>query len=460
MGFSFDISVPVLTVFAQGLLSFLSPCVLPLLPLYLSYLAGGGKQIGEDGRVHYPRKQVFINTLFFTIGIGFTFFLLGFGFTALGKFFNSNRTMFARISGIIMVMFGLYQFGFFGSSKIMGKERRMFLKLDRWTMGPFPALLLGFTFSFAWTPCVGPVLSSVMLMAGTTSSMGKAAMLIGVYTLGFTLPFLAVGLFTSTMLEFFKKHGSVVKYTVKAGALLLILMGIMTFTGFMNSFTGYLSNPGSFSGGNNSQSATNQTTAAPPETSPAIPDSGQEKSAETDNTEASKDNASQTAAGTDNATAESTTEAPKILAPDFTLVDQYGDTHTLSDYQGKTVFLNFWATWCPPCRGEMPEIQALYEKYGSNKEDLIVLGVAGPNQGQEGDTDHIKDFLTQEGYTFPVVMDETGAAFMDYSIYSYPTTFMIDTEGNVFGYASGALSADMMESIVKQTMSGKLEPQE
>ena len=81
MGFSFDISVPVLTVFAQGLLSFLSPCVLPLLPLYLSYLAGGGKHVGEDGRVYYPRRQVFINTLFFTIGIGFTFFLLGFGFT-------------------------------------------------------------------------------------------------------------------------------------------------------------------------------------------------------------------------------------------------------------------------------------------------------------------------------------------------------------------------------------------
>ena len=328
MGFSFDISVPVLTVFAQGLLSFLSPCVLPLLPLYLSYLAGGGKHVGEDGRVYYPRKQVFINTLFFTIGIGFTFFLLGFGFTALGKFFNSNRTMFARISGIIMVMFGLYQFGFFGSSKIMGKEHRMFLKLDRWSMGPIPALLLGFTFSFAWTPCVGPVLSSVMLMAGTTSSMGKAAMLIGVYTLGFTLPFLAVGLFTTTLLEFFKKHGSVVKYTVKAGAALLILMGIMTFTGFMNSFTGYLSNPGSFSGGGGTtQSATTNTGE---ETSPVAGDDVESQPAEPEQTGSAKTAADQT-----EATAESTTEAPKVLAPDFTLVDQNGETHTLSDYKAR-----------------------------------------------------------------------------------------------------------------------------
>jgi len=107
----------------------------------------------------------------------------------------------------------------------------------------------------------------------------------------------------------------------------------------------------------------------------------------------------------------------------------------------------------------MPEIQALYERYGSNEEDLIVLGVAGPNQGQEGDVDHITSFLSEQGYTFPVVMDETGDVFYNYSIYSYPTTFMIDKDGNIFGYASGALSADMMESIVKQTMDGKLAPQ-
>lgn len=453
MGFSFDISVPVLTVFAQGLLSFLSPCVLPLLPLYLSYLAGGGKHVGEDGRVYYPRRQVFINTLFFTIGIGFTFFLLGFGFTALGKFFNSNRTMFARISGIIMVMFGLYQFGFFGSSKMLGKEHRMFLKLDRWSMGPIPALLLGFTFSFAWTPCVGPVLSSVMLMAGTTSSMGKAAMLIGVYTLGFTLPFLAVGLFTTTLLDFFKKHGSVVKYTVKVGAMLLILMGIMTFTGFMNSFTGYLSSPGGFSSGG---SASKEQTTAAVETSPMGEENSETMPAQSENADDTK---ASIAAAESDTTAEETTTAAPILAPDFTLVDQNGETHTLSDYQGKTVFLNFWATWCPPCRGEMPEIQALYERYGSNEEDLIVLGVAGPNQGQEGDVDHITNFLSEQGYTFPVVMDETGDVFYNYSIYSYPTTFMIDKDGNIFGYASGALSADMMESIVKQTMDGKLAPQ-
>ena len=109
MGFSFDISVPVLTVFLQGLVSFFSPCVLPLLPLYIGYLSGGTGKRGEDGRIHYERKKVMIHTLCFVIGVSFAFFLLGFGFSAMGNFFKSNQLMFARVGGILVVLFGLYQ---------------------------------------------------------------------------------------------------------------------------------------------------------------------------------------------------------------------------------------------------------------------------------------------------------------------------------------------------------------
>lgn len=103
----------------------------------------------------------------------------------------------------------------------------------------------------------------------------------------------------------------------------------------------------------------------------------------------------------------------------------------------------------------MPEIQALYEKYGKNEKDLIVLGVAGPNQGNEGSTASIKKFLKDNRYTFPVVMDESGDVFAEYGIRAFPTTFMIDKEGNIFGYVESALTGDVMESIVQQTMSGK-----
>lgn len=407
MGFSLETSVPILTVFFQGLISFFSPCILPLVPLYISYLAGGAKTVASDGSIQYPRKQVMLNTIFFVLGISFTFFALGFGFTSLGQFFNDNRMMFAKISGIIMALFGLYQIGAFGRSESMEKEFRLPFRLDKWTMGPLPALLLGFTFSFAWTPCVGPVLGSVLLMASSAGSSTAGFALIGVYTIGFILPFLAVGLFTRSVLSFFKQHQSVVRYTVKIGALLMIIMGIMTFTGFMNGFTSYLS-------GNSTPSVEENT---PPEATPQ-PD----------------------------------TQEPLVFpAPDFELVDQFGNTHTLSEYKGKTVFLNFWATWCPPCRGEMPHIQEIYEEYGENQEDVIILGVAAPNLGRETNKEGIISFLEENNYTFPVVMDETQSIFQQYSISAFPTTFMIDENGTIYGYVSSALSKENMKSIIEQT---------
>ena len=144
-----------------------------------------------------------------------------------------------------------------------------------------------------------------------------------------------------------------------------------------------------------------------------------------------------------------------IPAPDFTLTDQYGETHTLSDYQGKTVFLNFWATWCGPCKMEMPDIQALYEEWDENAGDLVVLGVAGPGIGREGSAEDITAFLEANGYTYPVVMDDTGTLFYQYGISAYPTTFMIDPEGNVFGYVQGAVSREIMDDIVEQTLTGQ-----
>jgi len=413
MGFDFNISVPALTVFVQGLLSFFSPCVLPLVPLYVGYLAGGTRTVDEDGKIHYPRKKVTVNTLFFVVGVSFAFFLLGFGFTALGRFFSGNRVLFARVSGIIMILFGLYQLGVFGKEAFLEQEHRLPFRLDRWAMSPAVALVLGFTFSFAWTPCVGPTLGSVLLMASSAGSSTAGFVLIGVYTLGFVLPFLAVGLFTGTVLGFFKRHQGVVQATVKIGAVLLILMGVMTLTGFMNGMTGYLSSLG--------------------ENTPV----------ESQNPEPS----------------ESTPEV--IPAPDFTLYDLNAEAHTLSDYKGKVVFLNFWATWCGPCKMEMPHIQELYENYGENLgEDLVILTVANPRTeespyNQDVTVPEVAQFVEQGGYTFPVLLDTTGEVFGTYGIQAFPTTFMIDREGNLFGYVMSSLSYDMMESIVEQTLTGE-----
>lgn len=407
MGFQIDVGISALTVFAQGLLSFFSPCVLPLLPLYLGYLSGGAAQ--EGGR---SRARVFLNTLCFVLGVSFAIFLLGMGLSLVGSFFGANRTLFARIGGAIMILFGLYQLGLFGDSRLMSAERRLPLRLDRLAMSPWTALLMGFVFSFAWTPCVGPVLSGVLLMAAGAASRQTGYLLLGVYTLGFCLPFLALGVFTTSLLEKLKAHRNIAKYTVKIGGILLILMGVMMLTGWMNRVTGYLSDP------TGAETApTEETETAEPEKE-EIPD-----------------------------------EESAVAAPDFTLTDQYGAEHTLSDYRGKVVFLNFWATWCPPCRAEMPDIQKLYESYGDAGE-VVILAVATPGVSGETDEAGVAAFLTEHGYTYPVVMDPTGQVLSDYGISAFPTTFMIDREGSIFGYVPGAMSGEIMQSIIDQTLAG------
>ena len=451
MGFTLDVSISAVTVFLQGLLSFFSPCVLPLLPLYIGYLSGGTAVKGEDGKIHYKQSKVLVHTLFFVAGVSFAFFLLGLGVSAVGGFFHSNQAMFARVGGILVMLFGLYQLGIFGTSSVLGREHRLPFQLDRLAMSPVTALLMGFTFSFAWTPCVGPALTSVLLMAASAATRSQGFGLIGVYTLGFVLPFLFVGLFTTRLLELFRKYRGVVRYTVKIGGILMVLMGILMFTGKMNDVTGYLSR---ISG------------TQVPRTERMEEGTVAEK-AEADNEGESTESgtggpestaASEEASG-ETAPAETAADArPVIPAVDFELEDQYGNSHSLEDYRGKTIFLNFWATWCPPCKAEMPDIQKLYEKSATEGEDaVIVLGVAAPNMGQEGSEEEIAAFMEEKGYTYPVLMDTEGELFNSYGIMSFPTTFMIDRDGNVFGYVSGMLSADMMDSIVRQTLDGKME---
>lgn len=138
---------------------------------------------------------------------------------------------------------------------------------------------------------------------------------------------------------------------------------------------------------------------------------------------------------------------------EFSLTDQNGLSHSISQYRGKVIFLNFWATWCGPCREEMPYIQELYHAYGENQGDVVFLGVSNPG-GQETDKEGVISFLEDNGYTFPTVFDETGDVYAYYGISAFPTTFMIDREGNVFGYVPGALTKEMMQSIIEQTLNG------
>ena len=435
MGFDLNLQISAVTVFIQGLLSFFSPCVLPLLPLYMSYLAAGTAVKDENGVMRYDRKTVMLHTLMFVIGISAAFFILGLGMSTLGRLFGSHRQLIAGIGGIAVILFGLYQLGVFGNIGFLDRERKLGSGIKPSAMSPLTALLLGFFFSFSWTPCIGPVLSGVLLMAASASGDSAAAgfLLIAVYTAGFVIPFLLVGLFTSSLLEMFRKHRDIVRYTVKIGGVLLILMGVMMLSGQMGRVSSYLSQFGAVS----ADSGTMQQTTA------------EDVSKEEARTEAAND-------GSAKADENSSPSEKVYPAIDFDLVDQYGNRQQLSSYKGKVVFLNFWATWCPPCRAEMPDIQKLYEYYEDHpEENVVILGVAEPGNGQEQSEEGVRKFLEDNGYSYPVAFDTEGRTFMNYAIMSIPTTYMIDENGNMFGYVSGSMSAETMRSIIEQTKSGK-----
>lgn len=222
-------NISVITVFAQGLISFWSPCVLPLIPIYMGYLSGGTIKTDSLGKQSINRKKTLLNTAFFVAGICTVFMLLGLGTTAFGRFFNNHREAMILIGGIIITIFGIIQIFLFGTSKGFRREKRFALDINKFTMSPITAFIMGFTFSFAWTPCIGPILASVLILAASMQVGGF--LLILVYTLGFLLPFLALGLFTYQILDFMKKYQNVLRYTVRIGGILMLVIGIAMIAG-------------------------------------------------------------------------------------------------------------------------------------------------------------------------------------------------------------------------------------
>ncbi|MBQ8305053.1 MAG: redoxin domain-containing protein [Blautia sp.] len=442
MGFDINVQVSILTVFVQGLLSFFSPCVLPLVPLYIGYLSGSAK----DGEVR--RGKVLLNTFFFVLGIGMAFFLLGIGATAAGKLFSDHRLLISRIGGVLVILLGLYQLGLFGMTGLFSSEKRLPVRFDRMAMSPVTAFLMGFVFSFAWTPCVGPVLTSVLMMAASAGSQGTGLFMILVYTIGFSLPFLLAGAFAGTVLAAFRKHRGILKYTTKIGGILLLVMGILMLTGTMNTVSGYFANLGT-----TSQTEEPLEEEAADEKTGAAENAGEAEAAEEQNT-------AEGTAESEKSEEESSPESRRgtVPATDFVLEDQYGEIHQLSDYKGKIVFLNFWATWCPPCRAEMPDIQTLYEETQADPDsDLVILGVAAPDYGQEKSREGIAAFLEENGYTYPTVMMENQSLYYNYGISAFPTTYMIDKNGMIYGYVTGSLTMDIMREIIELTRSGETE---
>ena len=217
-----------ISVFLAGMLSFFSPCILPLLPVYAGVLLDDkdGAQV-SSGKFSISVVSL-LRTLAFIVGISFIFILLGFGAGFLGNLLYAS--WFQYVTGAVIILLGLHQMEVL-HLKGLYKERRLQLQGQK-GKGYSQAFLLGLTFSFAWTPCVGPVLGSVLALAasgGSGALQGAGLML--VYTLGLALPFLALALASSYVLKHFRKLHPYLGTLKKVGGFLIIVMGILVLLG-------------------------------------------------------------------------------------------------------------------------------------------------------------------------------------------------------------------------------------
>ena len=378
--------IQVFAIFLEGIISFFSPCVIPLIPLYMGYLATNAKEVDENGNVTYKKKVVIIYTLFFILGISMSFFILGLSFTGLGMFFKDNRKIFLEIGGILIVILGLFQLGIL-KVNFLNKEKKLKINFNPNKMTKKTAFLMGFLFSFAWTPCVGPALSSTLILASTASTALLGNIFVLVYALGFLLPFIILGLFTTKVLNIIKRKQNILNYVVKIGAIIIIVMGCYV------SYTGFTMEPTK-----------------------------------------------------DKEPVKSTGKVELATPINFTLKDQNNKTHTLDDYIGKTIVLHFYAIDCFSCLDELPHIEKIYNDYNKNKDDVIILGIANTSRNPKDD---IIDFLKENNYTFTSLMAKN-KLFDKYYITTYPNTYIINSNGNIAFVTFGSMTyEDLKEEIEK-----------
>ncbi|WP_298628325.1 cytochrome c biogenesis protein CcdA [uncultured Thermus sp.] len=200
-------SVSLAAAFFAGVLSFLSPCVLPLVPTYLVYLGG------ERGRPLF-------NALFFVLGFGGVFFLLGLPFTLLGGLLFEHRQTLARVGGVVLILFGLYMLG-------LRPRWGVSLRYEGETARPLGALLLGATLALGWTPCIGPILGAIL----TLTAVGGGVGLLLAYILGLAVPFLLVALFAERIKGWLRKAGRLSHYVELFAGVVLLLVGLLLLTG-------------------------------------------------------------------------------------------------------------------------------------------------------------------------------------------------------------------------------------
>ena len=219
-----------LAVFFVGLLSFLTPCILPFIPSYLGYLSGlsltGNYRDLPKSKL---RLKLFLNGFFFILGFSLVFITLGVSASFLGKFLVSFKIPFQQIGGGIIIIFGLHLAGLF-KIPIFLREKRLKLPNFINRIGYLRSFLVGAIFTFGWTACVGPILASVLVLASITTTIGEGIRLLAIYSLGLAIPFLLTSLFMTEAISYIKRFSSFLRFVPIISGGPLIILGILFLT--------------------------------------------------------------------------------------------------------------------------------------------------------------------------------------------------------------------------------------
>jgi cytochrome c-type biogenesis protein len=226
-----------LAAFVAGIISFLSPCVLPLVPGYVSLISGAGVEELKSTEGHLFRK-VMLNSAAFIIGFSIVFITLGAISTEVGQFLAQYKSLLARIAGAVIILFGLHLTGIFQIKALLADTRLHTLKGGS---SPWGAFVIGFAFAFGWTPCVGPILAVVLGFAATQDTVWKGIILLAIYSAGLAVPFLITSLGIERFLKFYNRFKFHMHAVEVASGGLLIVLGILLVMGKFNVIAGYFS---------------------------------------------------------------------------------------------------------------------------------------------------------------------------------------------------------------------------
>lgn len=215
-----DVSVPI--AFGAGFISFFSPCILPMIPAYIMYITG--VSIEED--LSEKKLLALKRTMFFVLGFTIIFMIMGTSASFLGKLFIRNRRLFSKISGTIIVIFGLNMMGIFKIG-FLNIERRA--RTPKKIVGGLSSMLMGMAFAAGWTPCFGPTLGAILMFASTAESIYKGVLLLLIYSIGMGLPFIFTALFINGFTKFMDKAGRVLRYIPIISGLIMVVFGILVY---------------------------------------------------------------------------------------------------------------------------------------------------------------------------------------------------------------------------------------